>query len=100
MSMTVKRLIATIAILAATCSTSLVATAAVVSAPPLIERSKLFGNPSRVAGRVSPDGKWLSWIAPEDGVLNIWLAPRSDLTKARAVTREQTRPIREYCWAR
>ena len=97
--MTGKRLFATMAILAATCLTSLVATAAEVSAPPLIERSKLFANPSRVAGRVSPDGKWLSWIAPEEGVLNIWLAPRSDLTKAHAVTSEKTRPIREYFWA-
>jgi hypothetical protein len=97
--MTVKRLIATVTILATTFSTSLVATAADVSAPPLIERSKLFGNPSRVAGRVSPDGKWLSWIAPEEGVLNVWLAPRSALTKAHAVTGEKTRPIREYFWA-
>jgi dipeptidyl aminopeptidase/acylaminoacyl peptidase len=84
---------------AATGPASLVATAAEVSAPPLIERSKLCGNPSRIAGRVSPDGKWLSWIAPEEGVLNIWLAPRSDLTKAHAVTSEKTRPIREYFWA-
>ena len=97
--MTIKRVIATMAILATTCSTSFVATAAEVSAPPLIERSKLFGNPSRIAGRASPDGKWLSWIAPEEGVLNVWLAPRSDLTKAHAVTREKTRPIREYFWA-
>ena len=48
--MTIKRVIATMAILATTCSTSFVATAAEVSAPPLIERSKLFGNPSRAGG--------------------------------------------------
>lgn len=97
--MTSKRFIGTMAILVATFATSFVAAAADVSAPPLIERSKLFGNPSRVAGRVSPDGKWLSWIAPQNGVLNVWVAPRSDLTKAHAVTTETTRPIRQYFWA-
>jgi hypothetical protein len=30
------------------------------TATPLIERAKLFGNPSKMAGNVSPDGKWLS----------------------------------------
>ena len=42
---------------------------------PLIPRQKIFGNPTQVAGRLSPDGKWLSWIAPRDGVLNIYVAP-------------------------
>jgi hypothetical protein len=45
---------------------------------PLIARAKFFGNPSRAAGRLSPDGKWLSWLAPRDGVLNIWVAPRRE----------------------
>ena len=34
--------------------------------PPLIPREKIFGNPTKTAGRLSPDGKWLSWIAPRD----------------------------------
>jgi dipeptidyl aminopeptidase/acylaminoacyl peptidase len=96
--MTKRTAFGAMAILAATFSASLVAVAADVSAP-LIERSKLFGNPSRVVGRLSPDGKWLSWIAPQDGVLNIWVASRSDPSKARAITAEKTRPIRQYFWA-
>ncbi|WP_114239792.1 S9 family peptidase [Dyella sp. C9] len=66
---------------------------------PLIDRSALFGNPSRVAGRLSPDGKWLGWIAPSNGVLNVWVAPVGDLSKARVLTDEKTRPIRSYFWA-
>ena len=31
---------------------------------PHIPRAKLFGNPTKAAGRLSPDGKWLSWVAP------------------------------------
>lgn len=66
---------------------------------PLIERAKLFGNPSKTAGSISPDGKWLSWIAPRDGVLNVWVAPIGAPTKARPLTAEKTRPIRTVYWA-
>ncbi|WP_337186050.1 S9 family peptidase [Phenylobacterium sp.] len=66
---------------------------------PLIERTKLFGNPTKTGGRVSPDGKWLSWIAPRDGVLNVWVAPVADPEKARAMTAEKQRPVRGYYWA-
>ncbi|TFW27853.1 S9 family peptidase [Massilia horti] len=66
---------------------------------PLIERAKLFGNPTKTAGRVSPDGKWLSWIAPRDGVLNVWVAPLADPSAARALTDEKTRPIRSAFWS-
>jgi dipeptidyl aminopeptidase/acylaminoacyl peptidase len=66
---------------------------------PLIERAKLFGNPTRTAGRISPDGKWLSWIAPRDGVLNVWVAPFDKPDAARALTAEKTRPIRTAFWS-
>ena len=66
---------------------------------PLIERAKFFGNPTKVAGRLSPDGKWLSWIAPRDGVLNIYVAPASDPQAARPLTAETQRPIRSYFWS-
>lgn len=66
---------------------------------PLIERAKLFGNPARSQGRISPDGKWLAWIAPKDGVMNIWVAPTADPAKAKALTTEKVRPIRAYYWA-
>jgi dipeptidyl aminopeptidase/acylaminoacyl peptidase len=66
---------------------------------PLIERTKLFGNPSKMAGNVSPDGKWLSWIAPRDGVLNVWVAPIDKPGDAKPLTAEKTRPIRTAFWA-
>lgn len=66
---------------------------------PLIERRKLFGNPSRTQAHVSPDGRWLAWLAPLEGVLNVWVAPRDDPGAGRAVTREATRPIRMCFWA-
>ena len=66
---------------------------------PLIPRAALFGNPVRAQGLISPDGQWLSWIAPKDGVLNIWVAPAADPEAARAVTSATTRPIRQHFWA-
>jgi dipeptidyl aminopeptidase/acylaminoacyl peptidase len=66
----------------------------------LIPRASFFGNPTRAQGLISPDGKWLSWLAPRDGVLNIWVAPVSDPTKARPLTEEKVRPIRQHFWAR
>jgi dipeptidyl aminopeptidase/acylaminoacyl peptidase len=66
---------------------------------PLIPRAALFGNPTRAQGLISPDGQWLSWIAPKDGVLNIWLAPAADPEAARSVTGSTERPIRQHFWA-
>jgi dipeptidyl aminopeptidase/acylaminoacyl peptidase len=66
---------------------------------PLIPREKIFGNPSQAQGRLSPDGKWLSWIAPRDGVMNIWVAPAANPEQALALTNERTRPIRQHFWS-
>lgn len=68
-------------------------------AAPMIPRDALFGNPERAAGQISPDGKWLSWLAPKDGVLNIWIAPVSDPDAARAITSAADRPIRQHFWS-
>ena len=66
---------------------------------PLIERAKLFGNPTRTGGQLSPDGKWISYIQPRDGVLNLWVAPASAPDQARPLTAEKARPIRNYSWS-
>ncbi len=66
---------------------------------PLIPRQSLFGNPTRAAGKISPDGKWLSWLAPLDDVLNVWMAPVGDPDAGKAMTHSTDRPIRQYFWA-
>jgi dipeptidyl aminopeptidase/acylaminoacyl peptidase len=70
-----------------------------VKSVPLIPREALYGNPTRASGQVSPDGKWLSWMAPHDGVMNVWLAPASDPTAAKRMTSSTDRPIPQYFWA-
>ena len=66
---------------------------------PLIPRTVLFGNPERALVRLSPDGKYLSYLAPVNGVLNVWVAPVDDLPSARPVTADTVRGIRIYQWA-
>jgi dipeptidyl aminopeptidase/acylaminoacyl peptidase len=70
----------------------------------LIPRSVLFGNPERTSPRMSHDGSQLGWIAPRDGVLNVWVAPIGesdgvDWAAARAVTDDTDRGIRMFGWA-
>ena len=65
----------------------------------LIPRAMLFGNPTRAQAQLSPDGKWLSWLAPKDGVLNIWVAPADDMNAARVISDDRKRGIRFHGWA-
>ena len=73
------------------------------SAPPeppeLISREIFFGNPDRSRVMLSPDGNKLSYLAPVDGVMNIWIVPTDDPSAARAVTNDRNRGIRVYFWA-
>ena len=70
----------------------------------LIPRQTLFGNPERVSPHISPDGTRLAWIAPHEGVLNVWTAPASagagvDWEAAKVVTDDADRGIRQFAWA-
>ena len=69
----------------------------------LIPRKVLFGNPERISPQISPDGTRLAWIAPREGVLNVWVAPIGtsgvDWDAAVAVTDDTDRGIRGYAWA-
>jgi acylaminoacyl-peptidase len=67
-------------------------------ARPLIPRRALFDNPTFMDAKLSPHGTWLSWIAPVDGVLNVWVAPRGDLKAAAPLTRMTGRPIPWHNW--
>ena len=67
---------------------------------PLIPRRTFFENASALGPQLSPDGRWLSWLAAVAGVMNVWVAPRDDLGRARALTRQTDRPIRAQWFAR
>ncbi len=66
--------------------------------PPLIPREDIFGNPDKISPEVSPDGTKLAYIAPDAGVLNVWLRTVGQ-SDDRAVTRDRKRGIRMFTWA-
>jgi dipeptidyl aminopeptidase/acylaminoacyl peptidase len=68
-------------------------------APALIPRSALFGNPEKAQARISPDARYISFIAPRDGVLNVWLAERGKLDAAKPITNDRKRGIRQHMWS-
>ncbi len=94
---------ATLWLALAACTALVPVTAAVATAQDsgadLIPRADIFGNPDRTGAQISPDGQWVAYIAPKDGVLNIWVAPVGDLDAARAITNATDRPIRQMFWA-
>jgi hypothetical protein len=47
---------------------------AALSDVPLVARKTLFGNASHLEPKLSPDGPWLAWLAPVEGVMNVWIA--------------------------
>lgn len=69
------------------------------AAGPLIPRAVLFGNPERTAPELSPDGRWVAFAAPADGVMNVFVAPVDDLERRTQVTFDKVRPIRQYYWS-
>ncbi|MHC5040169.1 MAG: S9 family peptidase [Planctomycetota bacterium] len=52
--------------------------------PELIPLEILFGNPTNVGPRLSPDGKRISYLAPDEGIMNVWV---------RTVGQKDDRPV-------
>jgi dipeptidyl aminopeptidase/acylaminoacyl peptidase len=80
-------------------ATTLPSAAHRVASVPLIPRKDLFGNPTRAGAQISPDGRWLGWMAPHEEVMNVWIAPVDDPSAARRMTSATERPIPTYFFA-
>src|SRR5262245_35684456 len=66
--------------------------------PPLIPRKTLFGNPVKTSPHISPDGKHLSFLAPDaKDVLQVWVQTVGQ-DDARVVTKDPKRGIRIHMW--
>ncbi len=67
--------------------------------PPLIPRETLLGNPERANPHISPDGKRLAWLAPDQHeILQVWVQTIGK-QDARVVTADKSRGIQTYGWA-
>jgi dipeptidyl aminopeptidase/acylaminoacyl peptidase len=71
----------------------------VAETTPLIPREVFFGNPDKVSVALSPDGARISYLAPVDGVMNVWVGPADDPAAAQPVTQDTDRGINFYGWA-
>ncbi|MBW3610504.1 MAG: S9 family peptidase [Actinobacteria bacterium] len=67
--------------------------------PPLIPLEHFFDNPEKAGAKISPDGTRLSYLAPEEGRLNVWVRTvgADDDT---CVTHDHVRGIRGHSWSR
>ena len=69
--------------------------------PPLVDRKDFFGEIQISGAQISPDGQWLSFIKPYQGVRNIWLKKAGEpFSAAKPISADAKRPIRSYFWSR
>lgn len=69
--------------------------------PPLIDRKDFFGEIQISGAQISPDGEWLSFVKPYQGVRNIWLKKVGEpFSAAKPISADAKRPIRAYFWSR
>ncbi|MEC7248080.1 MAG: S9 family peptidase [Cyanobacteriota bacterium] len=66
--------------------------------PPLIPREVLFGNPEIMSVNLSPDGSWIAYLAPVQGVLNLWVRDLDGQAPARVLTQQRDRPQMPGYW--
>lgn len=66
--------------------------------PPLIPREVLFGNPEIIGVSLSPDGRRIAYLAPDQGVLNLWVRELDGDAPARVLTQQRSRPQRGASW--
>lgn len=65
---------------------------------PLIDRELFFGNPEISSGKLSPDGKWISFMKEYDGIMNVWIKAFDEpFENARPLT-DSKRPLYGYFW--
>jgi len=66
--------------------------------PPLIPRQVLFGKPERVDPKISPDGKYLAYRAPDEhNVLQVWMRTVGQQDDKKR-TADKKRGIHGYGW--
>src|SRR5690349_16640133 len=68
--------------------------------PALIDREIIFGNPEYAGAQISPDGKFISFVKPLNGTMNVWVKGIDEpFAAARPMTNDQSRPVRQYFWS-
>lgn len=66
---------------------------------PLIPLRHFFDNPEKVFAKLSPDGSYIAYVAPVNGILNVWVKTVG-LDDDRPVTHDRERPVINHFWSR
>jgi len=64
---------------------------------PRIPLRDFFRNPVRTGYQISPDGNWISYLAPYERRLNVFIMPRTG-GEAKRITSETARDLAGYFW--
>jgi len=68
--------------------------------PPLLDRDLFFGDPEVAGAQLSPDGRFITFLRPYEGVRNIWIKGiAEDFDAARPLTADD-KPVPGYFWSR
>ena len=67
--------------------------------PPLVPLRDFFRNPVAAAYQVSPGGDYISWMAPWESRLNVFVQPVDGSSEPRRLTSATKRDIGGYFWS-
>ncbi|MEW4561045.1 S9 family peptidase [Bremerella sp. JC770] len=87
-----------ILLLACSMQSNFVSSSARAAEAPLLDRELFFGNPQIAGGQLSPDGKFISFMKPYQGIMNVWVKEFAEpFENARPLT-DSKRPLYGYTW--
>jgi dipeptidyl aminopeptidase/acylaminoacyl peptidase len=67
--------------------------------PPLLDRELFFGDPEISGAQLSPDGQYLTFRKPLDGVPNVWVKGLDEPFDAARPLTADARPVPGYFWS-
>jgi dipeptidyl aminopeptidase/acylaminoacyl peptidase len=69
--------------------------------PPIIDIEVFFGDPEFSGAQISPDGNYISFRKPYNGIMNIWVKGIDEpFEYAKPLTADKKRPVTGYFWSR
>lgn len=70
-----------------------------VRLPPLLDRDVFVGDPAIDGATLSPDGQYIAFLQPHQGVMNIWIRGIAEPFEEAYPLTADTRPVRKYRWS-
>jgi dipeptidyl aminopeptidase/acylaminoacyl peptidase len=65
-----------------------------------VDRELYFDDPELAKAELSPDGAFITFIKPYNGVMNVWVKARTDAFSAARPLTADPRPVSIYLWSR